>query len=203
MDKIIEVYIAGVCSKAFVYKGKCFIPKQLKVSPLLTRGYTCPSACGACCGSFSLDFLPSEAGTFEAAPRSIEIDGRIVTLNSDRQSDVNERWCRNLERKTGRCQVYNERPMACDFELLRFLVYESSVLLIQKQYGRAWAMERLDGERGASCEMLPPDPKSVSEVVRKLKRLESWGNFLGIPTRIPLIYPWIESGSRNTLTIEA
>jgi hypothetical protein len=83
--------------------------------------------------------------------------------------------------------------MACDFELIRFLIYEDRVVLIQKLYGRAWAMQRLDGARGAKCEMLPKDPEKVSTVIRKLHRLEDWANHFGIATRIRKIVHWRET----------
>jgi hypothetical protein len=83
--------------------------------------------------------------------------------------------------------------MACDFELIRFLVYADHVVLIQKLYGRAWAMQRLDGSVGAKCEMLPKDAEKVSAVIRKLRRLEDWANHLGISTRIDRIVRWIET----------
>lgn len=98
--------------------------------------------------------------------------------------------------------VYNERPMACDFELIRFLVYEDKVLLIQKQYGRAWAMERLDHDKGALCEMLAPNPSTVAEVVRKLRRLQEWAGHFQISTRIDPIIEWITQGANEALYLE-
>lgn len=197
VDKIVEVYLASVCSAPFRYKGKTFFPKLLIVSPLLLRGHTCPPHCGACCGSFSLDFLYHEPATPEVVDRSIEIDDRRVDLRSDRQADVGERWCRNLEKSSGRCRVHDRRPLACDFELIRFLVYDTKVLLIQKQYGRAWAMARLNGRLGALCQMLPPSSERVRDVVRKLNRLEAWGVHLGIGTRLAPIMSWIEAGDHH------
>ncbi|WP_457300225.1 YkgJ family cysteine cluster protein [Phyllobacterium sp. P5_D12] len=203
VDKIVQVYFASVCSRPFVYKGKEYKPKHITVSPLLVRGYTCPSGCGACCGSFSLDYLPSEEKVKNATPRTILFDGRSVEIFSDCQVDVGDRWCRNLERSSGRCSVYSERPMACDFELIRFLVYEDKVLLIQKQYGRAWAMERLDHDRGALCEMLPPSPSTIAEVIRKLKRLEQWADYFHLPTRIEPVIAWIKGGALTALHLDA
>jgi hypothetical protein len=87
--------------------------------------------------------------------------------------------------------------MACDFELIRFLVYESKVLLIQKQYGRAWAMQRIDHGKGALCDMLPASPTTTSEVVRKLERLESWARHFKIATRVGQIIEWINAGDHQ------
>lgn len=197
IDKIVGTYLAAVCSRPFRFKGECFLPKLLIVSPLLLRGHTCPGGCGACCGSFSLDFVPSETALDSAVPRSVAIDGRLVQVNSDRQADVPDRWCRYLDRTTGRCTVHARRPMACDFELIRFLIYETKVLLIQKQYGRAWAMERLDGGRGALCAMLPPTPQRIADVSRKLERLDQWGRHFGIETRLEQVIRWVRSGDHS------
>jgi hypothetical protein len=194
VDKIVGVYLAGVCSHAFRYKGELFRPKLLIVSPLLLRGHTCPGGCGACCGSFSLDFIPGDTVTDGAAARIVMIDDRPVRLMSDRQADVPDRWCRHLDRMSGRCTVHAQRPMACDFELIRFLIYETKVLLIQKQYGRAWSMKRLDEGLGALCTMLPPTPQRIADVTRKLERLQSWAAHFGIETRIERILSWIEAG---------
>lgn len=194
IDKIFEIYFSSVCSEPFSYKGRRFEPKRLIVSPLLLRGYTCPARCGACCGSFSLDYLPSEQAPPNALMRSIGIQDRAVSIMSDRQTDVPDRWCRNLDQSTGRCGIYDIRPMACDFELIRFLIYDDKVLLIQKQYGRAWAMQRIDTELGALCEMLPPSDDWISEVIRKLKRLQDWAEYFDIETRIGFILEWIASG---------
>ena len=193
LEKVVGVYLAGVCDETFEYEGRRYEPKPLVVSPLLLRGHTCPPMCGACCGNFSLDYLPGELAAKESSIRSISISGRAVGVLSDRQHDVPDRWCRNLERETGRCRIYEHRPMACDFELIRFLVYDDRVMLIQKLYGRAWAMQRLDGALGAKCEMLPKDPEKVSAVIRKLRRLEDWANHFGIVTRIGSIVRWIET----------
>lgn len=193
LDKIISVYLAGVCSEPFEYKGRWYEPKPLIVSPLLLRGHTCPPVCGACCGNFSLDYLPGERAAKESAIRRISVSGMMVELFSDGQHDVSDRWCRNLDRKTGRCLIYEHRPMACDFELIRFLTYHNRVVLIQKLYGRAWAMQCLDGVVGAKCEMLPKDPETVAAVLRKLRRLEDWATHFGIATRIGKVVRWIET----------
>lgn len=60
MDKIVSVYFAGVTNVSFSYKKTLYMPKPLKVSPLLLRGVLCPEGCGGCCARFSLDYLPAE-----------------------------------------------------------------------------------------------------------------------------------------------
>src|SRR5882762_6340084 len=104
IDKIVQVYLAGLCRERFMYQNTEYIPKVVIVSPLLLRGYTCPPHCGACCGNFSLDYLPTEATTEDAQLRTVELQGRHFAILSDLQRDVSDRWCRNLDRHTGRCQ---------------------------------------------------------------------------------------------------
>jgi hypothetical protein len=197
VDKIVQVYLGGLCRHTFTYKGKNFTPKEVVVSPLLLRGFTCPTQCGACCGSFSLDFLPSEACSPRAVPRLIELDDQKVALISDLQEGVPDRWCRHLSRASGRCSIYERRPFACDFELIRLLMFDHKVVVTQKQYGRFWAMERLDGERGASCTMLPPSERTIAEVARKFDRLLAWASHCHVETCVPQILEWIRMGDHS------
>lgn len=196
LDKVIGVYLASVCAEPFTYGKKHFKPKTLVVSPLLVRGYTCPAQCGACCGSFSLDYLPVEKAPPEATLHTITINGHDIECRTDAQSDVTGYHCRNLT-SDARCGIHSHRPLSCDFELIRFLVSDDHVLLTQKLFGRSWNMLRLDGERGSLCEMLPPDENTVKEVVRKLLRLQEWGDHLGIKTRIPQILDWLQFWGRT------
>jgi Fe-S-cluster containining protein len=197
IDKVISIYLAGLCREEFTYKGKLYRPKPVHVSPDIFRGYSCFEGCGACCGSFSLDYLPHERIIPTAITRSISIDDRQIIVTSDRQTDVSDRWCRFLDRDRGRCTIYERRPFACDFELIRFLIYEDKVWLTQKLYGRFWAMRRLDANTGAKCEILQADAKSVQEVIRKLHRLSEWAQHFGIRTCLPDIFEWAESDRRT------
>jgi hypothetical protein len=197
VDKIVQVYLAELCRESFVYKGTVFLPKPVVVSLLLLRGYTCPSCCGACCGSFSLDYLPTETAPEMASPREVELHGHRVVLYSDRQRDVRERWCRHLDRGSGRCGIYESRPFACDFELIRFLIFQDRVVVTQKQYGRAWAMTRLDTRTGALCEMLPADLGTKTEAIRKFQRLAEWATHFGIRTCLSDILQWLAGGDHS------
>jgi hypothetical protein len=197
IDKIIRVYLAGLCRKPFVYAGEIFEPRPVTASPLLLRGFTCPANCGACCAKYTLDYLPSEPTKGDAKVRLVQIQGRHAEVFSDLQTDVKENRCRNLDRTTGRCGIYDRRPFGCDFELIRVLLFSDKVVLTQKLYGRGWAMQRIDGEHGAQCEMLPPDPRTVAEVDRKLERLQEWADHFGVVTCIPDVLAWIRQGDKD------
>jgi hypothetical protein len=88
------------------------------------------------------------------------------------QTDHNNHFCRNLD-VGGRCKIYAERPFSCDFEVIRFLVpKEGPIVLTQKLFGRGWAMNTIDGRKGAKCTMTERTADTTKEVYRKLSRLE-------------------------------
>lgn len=196
VDKIVTTYFACVTNTAFEYKGKIYEPQELRVSPLLLRDFTCPAACGGCCPRFSLDFLPGEDMPSNVTERIVTIDGKNVTIHSDMQSDHNGIKCKNLNMENGRCGIYTHRPFSCDFELIRFLVSgdpsKRKNQMTQKLFGRGWNMLRVDGERGALCEMTPITEQSIAEVKRKLGRLKTWTeHFYLVDTKVDTVLEWI------------
>lgn len=198
VDKIVLTYVAAVASEPFSYGDTLVVPKTLIVSPLLLRGFTCPVNCGGCCPRFSLDYLPDEPHPYQLERRDVMINGRAHTIFSDRQSDQQGHFCRHLGSQDGRCQIHLRRPFSCDFELIRFLDFDDRWLLLSKLFGRGWAMKRVDGGRGALCEMLPTSPMWINEVVRKLERLEEWCRYFGVTTRIPAILQWVRNGTHKS-----
>ncbi len=194
VDKIISVYLASVCSRSFLYKGNIYQPKPLIVSPLIFRGFTCPSRCGGCCPRFSLDYLPSDDIPYALTLRTVEVNYKSFTVLSDTQDDHRRHFCRNLDMNSGRCQIHGRHPFSCDFELIRFIRFEDKTLQTQKLFNRGWAMLRVDGGRGAGCEMPPVDEKSCQEVVRKLGRLRQWAEHFEISTHLATIIHWAKGG---------
>lgn len=198
-DKIIERYFSTVAREAFTYRGKRFVPKQLKVSPLLLRDYSCPSGCGGCCFKFTLDYLPTDPMPKEGLiKRFVEFSDRQVPIYTDFQHENETNRCRYLM-KDGRCGNYPTRPFTCDFELIRTLQAEQEDsprpnVLTQKLFGRGWSYQRTDGGKGALCEMKPVSPKSVAEVIRKLKRLQQWTDHFRLKTWTPDLISLIERG---------
>lgn len=194
VDKIVTVYLASVCKTPFVYKGREYRPRPLVVSPLIFRGFTCPARCGGCCPRFSLDYLPWEPKPYRMERREISVNGRPIHVMSDTQRDHQDHFCRNLDKRNGRCKIHGTHPFSCDFELIRFLQYEDRVIQTQKLFNRGWAMLRVDQGHGARCEMLPPTAETISEVVRKLRRLDMWAHYLGIETHLRAIIAWASRG---------
>lgn len=198
LDKIVFSYLGAVASRSFVYecngKAKMVRAKPLSVSPTIFRGYTCPPACGACCQRFSLVYLPSEPHPYPLKRFTARFDGRPVELFHDPQDDHQNRYCRNLKLDDGRCVIHGKHPFTCDFELIRVHMSHDKVRMGLQLYGRAWAMMRIDGERGAQCEILPASPHHLRETSRKLKRLYQWASHMGVETHLPRIIQWVDTG---------
>jgi hypothetical protein len=198
LDKVIGVYIASVCRESFEYAGRTYNPRPLRVSSLIFRGYTCPARCGGCCPRFSLDYLPAESRPASAVPREAIVNRQSYLIFSDMQQDHRNHFCRYLDLRNGRCQTYTTRPFACDFELIRFIVPANKpIQLTQKLFGRGWAMRRVDGNRGARCDMTRPTNESVAEVTRKLARLSEWANYFCISTCLEPIIEWTKRGPHD------
>lgn len=205
VDKVLSIYMACITAEPFEYKGKVYRPKPLQVSPLIFRGFTCPPGCGGCCPRFSLDYLPYEAlpDGVELAPRTVTVNGKAVMVLSDRQDDHRNHHCRNLNMDDGRCGIHGRQPFSCDFELIRFIEYaptpkrEARAVVTQKLFGRGWAMLRVDGERGALCEMTEADDATKAETLRKLRRLQEWSRHFGIHTKLALVMEWVATGPHS------
>jgi hypothetical protein len=194
VDKIVTRYFSVVTSEKFTYKGVTYLPKLLRVSPLLFRDYTCPKGCGACCPRFSLDYLPEETHPYKLEPRQISFNGKSIQIFSDVQTDHKNYHCRNLSQKDGRCGIHGKQPFSCDFELIRALSFADEKdpnTLTQKLFGRGWAMKRIDGVRGTLCEMTPVTDKSIQEVLRKMERLKQWSDHFQLETKCSQIISWI------------
>lgn len=198
VDKVVTRYFATLTREPFTYKGVAYVPKALRVSPLLLRGYTCPPSCGGCCHHrFTLDYLPSEDRPEGCVRRQVEFNWRSLNVYTDWQEENTTRHCRHLRMHDGRCGIYEVRPFSCDFELIRTLQNEDddrANTLTQKLFGRGWSYTRTDGGKGALCEMTPPTEETVKEVLRKLRRLEEWADHFVLKTWTPQIIHAIEAG---------
>jgi Fe-S-cluster containining protein len=193
IDKIVTTYFAALSKIPFTYKEKIITPKTLIISPLIFRGYTCPENCGACCQRVSLDYLPSQIPPPNTIPRLITLNNKPYLILSDEQLDHNNYHCRNLN-KLGRCNIYEQRPFPCDFELIKFLQYKNKFLMIQKLYGRKHVLMRITKDKGTLCEMLPVNQKWKEEILRKLDLLKSWLTYFELDTHIDEIINYVSSG---------
>lgn len=186
LDKIVTSYFATLTSETFTWGKKTYHPRDIWVSPGIVRGFTCPEGCGGCCPRFSLDYiLPDGVPAGEKHPltmRVVELNGKPVEVWSDMQKDHDNPKCRNLNFDNGRCGIHGFQPFSCDFELLRSVMDKDGprAMFTQKLFGRGWAMMRVDGIRGALCEMTPADEATLADVARRLSRLELWMTHFGL-----------------------
>lgn len=205
MDKVIT-YLAAVSKEKIVFRGSVYEPYNLRVSPLIFRGYTCPAKCGGCCPRFSLDYLPREKRPYKMKPRDIWINGHRYTIYSDMQDDRRgEHFCRNLNMTNGRCGVHESNPFSCDFELIRFHISQTEGprpnQMTTRLFGRGWNMLRVDDERGAKCSMLPITDESRKETIRKLKRLKQWCEYFELEHKVDTILSWAKSNNTTEALI--
>jgi hypothetical protein len=193
-DKVVSTYFHALTKKPFTFKGKEYLPKQrLVISPLLLRGFTCPSECGGCCARVTLDYLPMEPHPEYIGLRIVEFNGKAYSLLSDTQSESNSPKCKHLRYEDGRCNIHNYHPMLCDVELLKFLHYDDHALLLSKLYGRGWALSRVDGKKGAKCEMLPVTSETITDIIRKLYRIRDWCIYFNLDSWIDDIIEWAQN----------
>lgn len=195
-------YLHAVALEPLTYKGKHLLPyRKFYLSTKFFRNFTCPPMCGGCCPRFSLDYFPGprcdEARTRyrRLQPRKVTINERTVTVYSDLQDDHADHSCRNLDKSNGRCGIHTHNPFSCSFELIRVLHFrdEGKAILTKKLFGRGWNLLRIDGERGAKCEMTPFDIEVLYGTdVPLLQELCAIADLFDIRTRLPDILTFLE-----------
>lgn len=174
--------------------------QELIVSKMFFRDYSCPSHCGGCCPRFSLDYFegPRWEKFKELYPEQIErfkpriVDG--VTVYTDPQDDHTNHHCRNLDMTNGRCKIHKSNPFTCEFELMRFVTHKSGkTYLMNRLFGRGWALTRIDGKKGALCQMLPFNKEKFLRDVELLKELEEIGIRLNIKNNLRKVLTYLTS----------
>ena len=197
LDKVVASYFSAINTETFEFEGVIYPPRKLNVSPLIFRGFDCPSGCGACCARFSLDFLPGEPHPYALKEISVEVTGRKITYFTDDQDDHWGYSCKHLQLHDGRCGIHSKHPFSCDFELLRFVGAKEGTLLIHKLFSRGSRMLKIDGESGAKCSMLPVRPENVKDLVRKLSNLKRWSEHFQIKHKLNPVLDYVSSGPHS------
>ena len=196
-------YFAMVTTEPFEFNGKTYEPKPLRISPDIARGYTCPEGCGGCCPKFSLDYLMGEERPPGTKAREMTVNGVTRVIMSDMQ-EQDRYHCKYLNHENGRCGIHEHNPFSCDFELIRFAKFaaeERPNQVTTRLFGRGWQLLKVNGERGADCEMLPITDESRADTIRKLKRLERWAREFGLKTKIKAIIEWLETEPKEAIVL--
>jgi len=172
----------------------------VQLSKNFFRDYSCPPKCGGCCPRFSLDYFegsqrwedfkkqyPDQVKHFTRR----EVDG--VAIWSDLQKDHDDYHCKHLNKEDGRCGIHKANPFSCEFELNKFITFKEKKksILINKLFGRGWNLKRIDGERGALCEMLPYKHEKTVRDVELLEELEWISDRFGVVTKLTPITKFI------------
>lgn len=170
---------------------------EVTLSRLFFRDFSCPAGCGGCCLKFSLDYFegerweefkrlyPEQVSRFKKR----KVDG--VTVWTDWQKDNDTRWCRNLNLKDGRCGIHKSNPFSCEFELIKLMDKTGKTTLIKKLFGRGWNLLRIDGERGAKCEMLPFNKEKIDRDIVLLEELSGYADKFQIKTKLKRIVEFL------------
>ena len=191
-DKIVESYFTVFSRSDFRRDEVWYEARPLLVSPKILRADACVSNCGACCRAYTQDWLPLEDYPSHAVNRMVEIDFKkreIFTVWPKKEAF----WCTHLDCLTGLCTIYNQRPLTCEFELLRPSVTQAGQNgLTTRLYGRGWNMPRVDGGKGALCKIKPVSLKSTQNTIKRLLRLQKWLDYFELDSsRIDEIKEWI------------
>jgi len=215
VNRIVTVYLALFAVVPFRYSPTAWrgeteepttvTPQPCIVSPGILRGFTCPAMCGACCKSFTMDWLPYE--TMPHNPRRIKlrtfmINGRDVPVFTDAQAGNDTGYCRYLRHEDGRCGIHGTHPMPCDFELIRPLMSHIEARpnrVTTKLFGRGHQLMRVvDQTRGALCTVNGITDDTIDDTIRRLNRLQAWADHCRVITHIPTVVAWAKDPARRT-----
>ena len=184
--------------KILGYIESASYPKFI-ISKLFFRSYTCPVNCGGCCPKFSLDYFEGERWERFKETYSNEVhkfgkrEVNGATVYTYAQLDHKGAKCSYLNLENGRCNIHRSNPFSCEFELMKFMNRPDSTVLINKLFGRGWNMKRVDGKRGALCEMLDYDSAKCGRDILLLKELRGIANNMNIKNhRLDLIIEMVE-----------
>ena len=212
--------IAVVAREPFSVNGEVYRPPaSVKLSPTFWREYKCFLNCGACCPSFSLDYLPEERDcVVDDELREGCIEVTLSVNNSDRviysypnvPASVRHKreFCRFVDTTTSACRIHTSRPFSCRIELIKLRMIKSRGLISKQPYGRGHSMTRVfDGCKGAICEFGKfSEEQFWNNDLPVLEQLKDWADYLGIDSHLErIIYALtrcVRSGNFRTFSIE-
>jgi Fe-S-cluster containining protein len=173
---------------------------EITISPLFYRDYSCPPNCGGCCPKFSLVYFEGERWDKfkELYPEySAKFEKRVlengVVLYEDHQKENTNHHCVNLNMTNGRCMIHESNPFSCEFELMKVRNVQGKISIINKLFGRGWQLKRIDGERGAMCEMKDFNYDKFLRDLKLLKELKEYAIKLNYDTILDEVISYLES----------
>jgi Fe-S-cluster containining protein len=195
-DRIVT-YFHALARSPFTFKGQVYQPYQkFVVSDKVFRSYTCPEGCGACCMRCSLVWdQPNPYATDKVVHNINGVDKEFYV---DPQADHQSRYCKHLS-DTGRCGIYLHRPLPCRIELFKF-VHTADLSVARAQVrlpGRGWNLTRVDGEKGAKCELTPYDPAMTETHIRDIRILKEWMDEFKIENDCKLLLGYLNTGPHD------
>jgi Fe-S-cluster containining protein len=161
------------------------------LSPIFFRSLSCPEKCGACCLKFSLDYITAEAQKllWKSYPDVYREYFKFRKYNnhlilSDLQEDNIGMHCQFLD-ENGRCEIHNANPLSCRIEPIKFKLVRNRVYIGKQFFGRAWAMTRVDGEKGCLCSFEDYNETQYKNDLKVLQELNDAADFFGTETILP------------------
>ena len=200
---IINRYFRAFAHEKFAFNGTIYKPfKQVIISPLIFRKFTCSPNCGACCRKIALIF--NEYVDF-SEKTTYTINKKELVLFVDNLKALKDNWCRYLK-KDGACSLHqsNLKPLVCKLDgFLKVYIHESepvtgSTARVRNGLpGRYTRMTQINGKKGAICQI--HEDKLLSKEQRNtilagLNELQNLMNHFEIRNHIDKISHYIQRG---------
>ena len=171
---------------------------NIYLSPTFFRSLICPENCGACCPKFSLDYIleKKQKNLYESYPKSYQNHFKFRKYNdclvlSDMQENNPGTHCQFLDEKA-RCKIHLASPLSCRIELIKFRKVKDRVYIGKQFFGRAWAMTRIDGEKGCLCEFKDYNEEQHKNDIQVLQDLNDVADVFRIETVLPQVIDLLE-----------
>jgi Fe-S-cluster containining protein len=198
-DRIVS-YFHALARQPFEYRDKIYTPyNELILSEKVFRSFTCPENCGACCMRTSLVWDDTtDVTNLTHTDVDYTVNGVSIPFKVDTQDYNTGDKCTYLS-KEGRCGIYTQRPLPCRFELFKFIhsPVKGKATAMVKLPGRNWVLKRVDGVRGALCEIIPYDKSLTDSHVSDLIIIKGWMDSFEIKNNCSEAIRYLETGPHS------
>lgn len=165
---------------------------NLEISPLIGRDMGgCDKICGGCCKKVSLVYdTSSERWKDFTELYSEKVKDftykkvKNLSIAENTQESNNSNFCQYLNMDTGYCGVYKARPLMCEFTPFKFKFYSSGKrVLTSETYGRKHSFTRVNGLKGATCELSGFELRRLKVDINLLRETIAIGEKLEMDTK--------------------